>query len=74
MNKWVEKSIKLASSRGYLDELFNIYPISEKGLRDIPNEIKKEIIKYYNKKNKILLIENLFIKNQTLQSISILLP
>jgi len=59
MNEWVNKSIKLANSRGYLDSLFEVYPISEKGLRDIPNKIKKEVIKYYKKKNKILLIENL---------------
>lgn len=59
MNKWVKKSIILANSRGYLDKLFGVYPISERGLRDIPARIKKEVIKYYNKKNKILLIENL---------------
>lgn len=59
MNEWVKKSIDLANSKGYLDQLFNVYPISERGLRDIPDKIKKEVIKYYNKKNKILLIENL---------------
>lgn len=59
MNKWVRKSINLASSSGYLDKLFDVYPVTEGELRDLPEEIKKEIINSYKKKNKILLIKSL---------------
>lgn len=59
MNKWVLKSIKLANSKGYLDKLFEIYPIESGIPREIPEALKKDIRKAYKEKNKIELIENL---------------
>lgn len=43
MNEWIEKSIKLANSDGYLDKLFQIYPIEVGEVRDIPEEVMAEI-------------------------------
>ncbi len=45
MNKWIQKSIKLANSQGYLDKLFEIYPIETGTPRQIPETLKKEIKK-----------------------------
>lgn len=59
MNKWVEKSIKLANSKGYLDKLFGIYPVEIGLIRDISSEIKKEVEKAFKEKNEKKLIEEL---------------
>ena len=59
MNKWIQKSIKLANSQGYLDRLFEIYPIETGNPRQIPETLKKEIQKAFRDKNKIELIKKL---------------
>lgn len=59
MNKWIQKSINLANSNGYLDKLFNIYPIELGDIRDIPDNIKNEVQKAFRNKNKIDLIKEL---------------
>jgi len=59
MNKWIQKSIKLANSQGYLDKLFKIYPIETGSPRQIPEILKKEIQKAFNDKNKVELIKKL---------------
>jgi hypothetical protein len=59
MNKWVKKSIELAHSKGYLDKLFEIYPVEFGEPRMIPNDIKNEIQKAFEEENKIKLIEEL---------------
>lgn len=40
MNKWIEKSIKLANSQGYLDGLFEIYPVNSNIDRNISAELR----------------------------------
>jgi len=59
MNKWIQKSIKLANSQGYLDRLFEIYPIETGDPRQIPETLKKEIQKAFRDKNKVELIKKL---------------
>lgn len=59
MNKWVEKSINLASSRGYLDGLFEIYPIELGPARGISGATKRDIQKAFSNKNKLKLIKKL---------------
>jgi len=58
MNQWVKKSINLAKSKGYLDNLFYVYPI-ELGLsRNISNKLKLGVKKAFkNKKKKELIAE-----------------
>jgi hypothetical protein len=51
MNEWIEKSIRLASSRGYLDGLSNVYPIGLELERNIKEEEKKKIKKALARKN-----------------------
>ncbi len=59
MNKWIQKNIQLANSRGYLDKLFKIYPIELGDIRGVPVNIKNEIQKAFRTKNKIDLIREL---------------
>ncbi|MBU2539595.1 restriction endonuclease [Patescibacteria group bacterium] len=59
MNKWIEKSITLANSRGYLDDLFRVYPVSLNLKRDIPNDLKIKIESAFKSKNKKELIKKL---------------
>jgi len=59
MNKWIEKSIELANSNGYLDKLFKIYPVKTGNIRAIPDSIKNEIQRAFREKNKIDLIREL---------------
>jgi hypothetical protein len=59
MNKWIQKSINLANSKGYLDKLFKIYPIEMENTRTVPDSIKKEIQRAFRDKNKIYLIKEL---------------
>lgn len=56
MNKWVGKSIKLANSKGYLDNLFAVYPIEIGTDREISREIKTKIGKALKDKNRMDLI------------------
>jgi len=56
MNKWVNKSIKLANSRGYLDKLMEIYSIDQVIPRKISLEEKKIIKKALKRGNKKELI------------------
>jgi len=56
MNKWVKKSIDLAKSKGYLDNLFSVYPIELGASREVSNELKLSIRKALKNKNKKKLI------------------
>lgn len=58
MNKWVFKSINLASSNGYLDKLTDIYPVNLSSIRNINPEEKEKISDLFNhKKTKELISE-----------------
>jgi len=59
MNKWIQKSINSANSKGYLDKLFKIYPIELGNIRGMPDSIKSEVQKAFRAKNKIDLIKEL---------------
>ena len=59
MNEWIKKSIKIANSKGYLDRLHAIYPVSEETWREIPVETKRELEKVYRKGDNILLVKKL---------------
>jgi len=59
MNKWVKKSINLASSDKYLDNLAKIYPIDLTLPRKIEPEEKERIRKIFKTRNKKNLISAL---------------
>ena len=59
MNKWVQKSIELAKSNGYLDKLFEIYPIEVGSIREISPEAKKRIETVFKSKNKKELLKEI---------------
>ena len=67
MNQWIIQSIKLANSHGYLDKLYQVYPIKRSGKRPLDKELWCQIEKYYSEKNweKVieLLIESVKKKN-----------
>jgi len=56
MNKWVKKSINLASSYGYLDKLSRVYPINLEIDREISAEEQERIEKAFHKKDVKILI------------------
>ncbi len=51
MNKWVNKSIKLADSNGYLDKLMDVYPINLTLTRSIGTTEENKIKKAFSKRN-----------------------
>ncbi|MEK7080265.1 MAG: hypothetical protein AAB925_00315 [Patescibacteria group bacterium] len=59
MNKWVEKSIDLAGSDGYLDKLMDIYPVDLALERNIDVVAKDNVIDLFNKKDTKKLISAL---------------
>src|SRR3989344_2606616 len=60
MNEWVEKSIKLVNFKGYLDELFEVYPVNLNIGRDIKNDLKIKTEIAFETKNEKELIKELF--------------
>ena len=62
MNKWIKKSIELANSPGYLDNLYNVYPMEVGAVRSISAEILKKIKIAYKKGDKLNLIK-ILLKN-----------
>ena len=59
MNKWIKLSIEYANQRSYLDDLFQVYPTIPDGIREINDDIWKEIEKEFKKKNNISLVKAL---------------
>jgi hypothetical protein len=57
MNIWIDKSIKLANLVGYLDSLFNVYPVEVQPLREISNEILEAIFLAYKSKDQKRILE-----------------
>lgn len=51
MNKWVKKSIKITSSRGYLDKLMEVYPVNLTLVRSVGVAEKNKIKKAFSKRN-----------------------
>ncbi len=43
MNEWVRRSIELANAPGYLDNLLEVYPVTQETERYIPSEIKEDL-------------------------------
>ncbi|MCB5245822.1 MAG: hypothetical protein WC179_01165 [Candidatus Cloacimonadaceae bacterium] len=56
MNEWIKKSIDLANSPHYLDNLHNIYPISEETWRPIPIETKKTLEAAFSSDDNVALL------------------
>src|SRR3989344_900377 len=59
MNKWIEKSIKLANSQSYLDNLFEVYPVVLNLDRNISDELRANTQTVFARKNKKELIKEL---------------
>lgn len=57
MNKWVKKSIGLANSKGYLDKIFEVYPIEIGDIRGVNEKLITNLKKALKKKNKKDLIK-----------------
>ena len=56
-NKWVEKSLKLAWERDYLDQLMNIYPAIPSFREPLPNDLRKKIKESFKHKKDKDLVE-----------------
>lgn len=59
MNHWTKLSIEYANQRSYLDDLFQVYPTIPEGIRSIDNGLWKLIERAFEKRDNILLLENL---------------
>ena len=65
MNKWVQKSINLAKSRGYLDRLIEIYPVKESGREKFVEKVSPTLkLLFRQKKCKKLLKELIKLKKE----------
>lgn len=59
MNQWVEKSIAIANSPGYLDRLHEIYTVTLEAERKLPTAIKDELGNAYNQQDELRLVKTL---------------
>lgn len=59
MNKWTKLSIEYANQRSYLDDLFQVYPTIPEGIREINDDIWKDVENAFKKKNNITLVKEL---------------
>ncbi len=59
MNKWTKLSIEYANQRSYLDDLFRIYPTIPDGIREIDENVWKNVEKAFRRKNNQHLIRTL---------------
>ncbi|HXF48665.1 MAG TPA: restriction endonuclease [Verrucomicrobiae bacterium] len=59
MNHWMSLSIDYANQRSYLDDLFQVYPTIPEGIRDIDDQLWKNVEKAFEKRDNITLLENL---------------
>lgn len=59
MNKWIQKSINLANSPGYLDRLHEVYPVTVEATREVSPSIKEKIKEAYNLRDDLKLLKTL---------------
>src|SRR6185312_15815494 len=59
MNHWTKLSIDYAAQRNYLDDLFQVYPTIQEGIRELDNGLWKAVEEAYEEKNNIQLLKNL---------------
>lgn len=59
MNYWTDLSIEYANQRGYLDDLFRVYPTIPEGMRNIENRTWKEVEKAFKAKSQMDLLRSL---------------
>lgn len=59
MNNWIKLSIEYANQRSYLDDLFQVYPTIPEGIRNIDSSLWKGIEKAFEKRDNIVLLENI---------------
>jgi len=59
MNKWVKESIDLANSKGYLDKVFEVYPVEIGDIRGVGKGVIIKFRKAFKNKNKKDLIKAL---------------
>jgi len=59
MNKWIQKSITLANSPGYLDKLQEVYPVTIETVRPLDLTIKAALKEAYERRDNLRLIKTL---------------
>ncbi|MCU0238275.1 MAG: hypothetical protein MUC29_02455 [Pyrinomonadaceae bacterium] len=59
MNYWTQLSIEYANQRSYLDDLFQVYPTIPDSIREINQDIWRNVEKSFSTKNNEELIKNL---------------
>ncbi len=59
MNKWTKLSIEYANQSSYLDDLFRVYPTIPEGIRDVDEDIWREVEKEFKNQNNKNLIQAL---------------
>lgn len=59
INPWTESSIQYAGQRSYLDDLFQVYPISQDGVREPNEDLWKEVELAFEKADNDSLIRSL---------------
>ena len=59
MNYWTQLSIDFANQRNYLDELFSVYPTIPEGIREIDENLWKQVETAFKEQNNIKMIETL---------------
>ena len=59
MNHWIKLSIDYANQRNYLDNLFSVYPTIPEGIREIDENLWKQVEKAFYDKDNVRLLETL---------------
>ncbi len=59
MNWFLKQSIEYAQQRSYLDDLYRVYPTMNNNIRDIDEDIWKEIEEAYDNHDNVALITNM---------------
>jgi hypothetical protein len=59
MNYWTKLSVEYAAQKSYLDDLFRVYPTIPEGIRDIDEELWKNIETSFKLRDSSQLIKEL---------------
>lgn len=59
MNEWVKRSIEITKAPGYLDKLYEVYPVIQEAEREISEDVKSRLKEIYNAGDDVELIKEL---------------